>query len=334
MQAISLDDSLVPARAEEKKIMAKTGYIWDPSFLGHFTSTVHPERPERVEALATEKVQAEIRGLTPIPIQKSTWSNWLSSVHSEDYINKVEREIRMGTRWLDQGDTVVKKDSFDVAVSAVDATLSAVNRIADGTVTNAFAAIRPPGHHASTARARGFCIFNNVAVAARYAQKLFGYNRILIVDWDVHPGDGTAEIFYEDPSVHVISFHQDDLFPSNVGAREQKGKGDGEGTNYNIPLPAGSDETAYLRVFETNLWFAAEKCRPDFILVSCGFDAHRGDPVGGMKLTEKSFQLFTKYVRSVADKYCSGRLLSVLEGGYNVSVLRNCTLRHLESLLG
>jgi acetoin utilization deacetylase AcuC-like enzyme len=200
-------------------------------------------------------------------------------------------------------------------------------------VKNGFAAIRPPGHHAGAARARGFCYFNNIAICAKYAQAYFGLKKILIIDWDVHPGDGTMEIFYEDPDVYFLSIHQDGIFTDQVGTREQIGKGAGENTTCNLPLPEKSTELDYFRAFEPALERMAEQAKPELILISCGFDAHQADPLGRMSLKEESFGRMTKMVMEVAAHYCQGRVVSLLEGGYEPQALARCIHTHLETLI-
>ncbi|OVE81985.1 hypothetical protein BVY03_01675 [bacterium K02(2017)] len=313
--------------------MSKTGYVWDPIYLGHFTSTIHVEIPKRAEVLDVKIMKKDLPGLIHIPIVPILGKAWAQSVHTEAYIDEVLSACKNNVPHLDSGDTKIRSDSYEVAMQSISGSLSLLGAIARGELNNGFAANRPPGHHAGVQHARGFCIFNNVAICARYAQKRFDLKRILIIDWDVHPGDGTAGIFYEDQNVHVVSIHQDNIFTDKVGLVDQNGKGAGEGTTYNKPLPKRSNEIEYLRALEPLLNKAATRCKPDLILISCGFDAHQSDPLGGMLLSAESFKKFTILVKDIANEYCGGKIVSLLEGGYNNNVLPNCVRAHLEALM-
>lgn len=311
----------------------RTGYVWDEKYLGHFTSTVHPEKPERADVLRWSNIQPHLPNLVRIPVVAHPSDYWITSVHTRAYVDTVKEAFK-NNRWrLDGGDTLVKADTFDVAAHAVFGALSLVYAVCNGEVQNGFAAIRPPGHHAGDEYARGFCYFNNVAICARYAQKFFNYSNILIIDWDVHPADGTMDIFYEDPSVFVFSIHQHGIFTDTIGTVEQTGSGAGKGTTVNIPMPKGSSESDYLNAFTPALSRAAALCKPDLVLISCGFDIHRSDPLGGMKLDDESFKKLTKVAKSIADEYCDGRLVSLLEGGYSIQALPRCVHCHLEELM-
>jgi acetoin utilization deacetylase AcuC-like enzyme len=202
-----------------------------------------------------------------------------------------------------------------------------------GRIKSAFCAVRPPGHHADSRRAMGFCLFNNVAVAARYLQQHHGLDRILIVDWDVHHGNGTQEIFYEDPTVFYFSTHQYPHYPG-TGTEDERGRGAGEGFTLNCPLPAGTGDHVYLEIFEKVLVPAAKGFRPDFVLISSGFDAHRDDPLAGMCLTGHGYAGMTRILRQIADLHCGGRIVSCLEGGYNLEALADSAEAHLEVLSG
>ncbi len=314
--------------------VSTTGYAWDPLYLGHETSTVHPERPSRVAQLAYREVSVLLPGLRRVRIEPQLGRPWVGRVHDRNYIEHVRTAHDNGWKALDATrETVVRKDTFDVALRSLSGALSLVRDVIEGTVKNGFAAVRPPGHHAGTARARGFCIFNNAAVCAAFARVHYGVERVMIVDWDVHPGDGTMGIFYEDPDVHVLSLHQTGLFPETVGHEEQVGRGKGEGAIWNRNLPAGTTGEEYRAVFEPLLTRAAEACRPDLIIVSCGFDGHAGDPIGGWRLDEQDFVDMTTILAGVADRYCNGRVVSILEGGYNASVVRRCVLAHVSALM-
>jgi acetoin utilization deacetylase AcuC-like enzyme len=228
---------------------------------------------------------------------------------------------------LDEGDTFAVWASFEAAARAAGAAVQAVDAVAGGEVNAAFCAVRPPGHHAERDRPMGFCLFNSVAVAARYAQQVRGIERVAIVDWDVHHGNGTQHIFEDDPVVFYCSVHQYPVYPG-TGSRSERGIGRGEGATLNIPLPAGTGEPEYLRVFTEEIVPALEAFRPGLLLISAGFDAHKDDPLGGMRLEDASFSRFTELLQPVAP------IVSLLEGGYNLSALARSTERHLLALLG
>lgn len=313
--------------------MSRTGYLWDTSYLGHKTWSYHVERPERIKVLEQSAMLRDVPGLVSLKLDEGLGYPALSSVHTADYINEVRTAFANNIRTLDKRETVVSEDTYDVSLLAVAGALSVVAAVGRGRVDNGFAAIRPPGHHAGRGNARGFCIFNNAALCARFAQRAYGFERVMIVDWDVHPGDGTAAIFYEDPSVFVFSIHQDGIFTGSVGTPEQRGREAGEGFTMNVPLAAHLDAAKYLQAFERGLDRAASDFKPQLIIVSCGFDAHAGDPVGSMTLQESDFVQMTKMVRSIANEHAQGRLVSLLEGGYSPAVVRRCTVAHLEALM-
>jgi acetoin utilization deacetylase AcuC-like enzyme len=214
---------------------------------------------------------------------------------------------------------------------AVGGALQAVDQVVDRRVRNAFVALRPPGHHAERDRAMGFCLFNNVAIAARYAQQQYGLKRVLIVDWDVHHGNGTQHAFEDDPSVLFFSTHQYPFYPG-TGRASERGNGPGLGYTVNVPLAAGCGDQEYIEVFEKILYPAAQAFRPDLVLISAGFDAHREDPLAGMLVTEGGYERMTTIVREIAEQCCAGRLVSLLEGGYNLEALARSVERHLRTL--
>ena len=311
----------------------RTGYLWDPIYLGHFTTTIHPERPERAKVLNSESILKDLPGLIPIKTRPELGRPGILRVHSPKYLEFVEKEVTRGAQWLDQFENKIQHDSLQVAIHSAAGALSITDAVFKDQIDNGFAAIRPPGHHAAVESSKGFCIFNNVAICARFAQQIHNIKQVLIIDWDVHPGDGTMSIFYEDPSVHLLSLHQDGIFTKKIGTKEQKGRGEGLGTTYNFPLEEQSYELDYLKSFEPALLNAMERCRPELILISCGFDAHKGDPVGNMRLETKSFAVFTKLVREMAKDFNHPKIVSLLEGGYNPKILPGCTRAHLEQLM-
>jgi acetoin utilization deacetylase AcuC-like enzyme len=223
--------------------------------------------------------------------------------------------------------------SLAAAETAIATVLTAVDGVIAGRHASAFCAVRPPGHHAEADRAMGFCLFNNVAVAARYAQKKHGLSRVLIVDWDVHHGNGTQNIFYDDPTVFYFSTHQYPFYPA-TGSTAEEGAGLGEGTTLNCPLPAGAGDREILDRFENKLLPAADAFKPEFIFISAGFDAHEEDPLAGLRVTEKGYARLTGFVKDLAARHAGGRIVSALEGGYNLAALGRSVEAHLRVLSG
>jgi acetoin utilization deacetylase AcuC-like enzyme len=234
---------------------------------------------------------------------------------------------------LSTGDTRVSAESLDAALSASGGVLNAVDAVMTGKVKNAFCAVRPPGHHAGPARGMGFCIFNNVAIAARYVQKTYGVQRVLIVDQDYHHGNGTQDIFYEDGSVFYFSTHHYGAYPG-TGAASETGRGQGAGKILNLPLPPGAGDAQFLEAFETKLVPAARAFRPDFILISAGFDAMRNDGLGVFDVTPQGFAAIARVVVNLANQLCQGRVVSVLEGGYRLDGLADSVVAHVRTLQG
>jgi acetoin utilization deacetylase AcuC-like enzyme len=220
-----------------------------------------------------------------------------------------------------------------VALRAAGSVLNAIDAVFRGDVANAFAAVRPPGHHATADRGMGFCVLNNVAVAARHAQEVCGAERVAIVDWDVHHGNGTQDIFYDDGSIYYFSTHQWPLYPG-TGRADETGEGEGAGTTLNVPLPAGSGMAEIGAAFEEKFFPAAERFRPDLVLVSAGFDSRAGDPLGRFRLTDADFAELTRMLLGLAGRHAAGRLVSVLEGGYNTEGLGMAVAAHVGVLLG
>jgi acetoin utilization deacetylase AcuC-like enzyme len=312
--------------------MARTGLVRSPVFRRHATGPGHPERPARLEAIDRRLEETGLLArLTPVEPHPAE-ERWIEAVHDPGYIRRVERACASGERLLDSPDTGIGAESFATALLAAGGALALVDAVLEGRLDNGFAAVRPPGHHAERDRAMGFCLFNNAAVAARYAQRRHAARRVLIVDWDVHHGNGTQHAFEEDPSVLYCSLHQWPLYPG-TGAAAERGRGAGEGFTLNLPLPPGSGDADWLGAFDRHLIPAADSFRPDLVLVSAGFDAHRDDPLAGTLLSGAGFSGLTQRVCDLARRHCGGRLISLLEGGYHLRALADCVAAHLEGLL-
>jgi acetoin utilization deacetylase AcuC-like enzyme/formylglycine-generating enzyme required for sulfatase activity len=310
----------------------KTAFVYHDVYLEHKTTAGHPESPKRltaiVEHLKANHLDSELAALTPQPASEK----WLATVHAPSYIERARRASAEGDDYLDTGDVPISTRSYEAAVMAAGGVLTAVDAVMKGQVENAFCAVRPPGHHALADRAMGFCIFNNVAIGAKYVQQQYHLAKVLIVDWDVHHGNGTQATFYEDPSVLYFSVHQYPFYPG-TGTEAETGKGKGVGTTINVPLPAGSDDDDLLEAFEHKLLPAADAFRPDFVFVSAGFDAHENDTLGGMRVTTGCFGKLTRIVKGIAERSCQGRLVSVLEGGYGLNGLASSVETHLRVLM-
>jgi acetoin utilization deacetylase AcuC-like enzyme len=257
----------------------------------------------------------------------------LALVHSPQYIALVEREVAQNRQQLSTGDTDISPHSIESARAAAGCVLSAADAVFSKSVTNAFCVVRPPGHHASSAKGMGFCLFNNIAVGARYVQHKYGAEKVLIADWDVHHGNGTQDIFYQDGSVLFFSTHQSPWYPGTGDISEQ-GEGEGAGKTINCPLPAGSGRAQIMGAFQDRLLPVAKEFRPDVILISAGFDSRLHDPLGLFRLTDEDFRDLTRLMTDFAAEYCCERLISVLEGGYNLQGLALATEAHVRALLG
>lgn len=312
--------------------MATTHLLLDPVYKQHLTGEGHPERPERYDAVTEVLERLYAKTLPRLKTRLAT-DDELAAVHTREYIATVRREvggISRGLRDLSTGDTVVGARSLDVALQAAGGVLNAVDAVMkDG--GNAFCAVRPPGHHATPSRGMGFCLFNNVAVAARYAQRKHGVDRVVIVDWDVHHGNGTQDAFFTDGSVLFFSTHQSPWYPG-TGHADEVGEGKGKGRILNSPLPAGSGREEILGAFRTKLMPAAKDFKPGLVIVSAGFDSRLGDPLGRFRLTDADFRELTRVCLELADHSAGGRLVSVLEGGYSLSGLAAGVEAHVGAL--
>jgi acetoin utilization deacetylase AcuC-like enzyme len=303
----------------------------DPRFLDHDTGHGHPERAERLRQITAELESTGLAARCTCPDWQPASREQIERVHSAEYIDSIADIAQRGGGRPDP-DTVVSAASFDVARLAAGAACDAVDRVLAGEDKTAFCIIRPPGHHALADRTMGFCLFNNVAVAARAALVEHQLDRVLIVDWDVHHGNGTQDMFYADERVGFCSIHRWPFYPG-TGASDETGTGSGGGTTRNLPIEFGTPRDAYLGQFQNELEKFAAQIRPQLILVSAGFDAHREDPVGSLGLEVEDFAELTKVVQSIADVHTGGCIVSLLEGGYNVTRLAESVAVHLQELL-
>jgi len=294
-----------------------TALVSDPDYDLHTMPPGHPERVERLPAILAHLKETglwdSLAHIDPSPAAPAA----VAEIHTLDYIQYVEETCRRGGGVLDWGDTPVCRDSYRIALLAAGGVLDAVDAVAEGKADNAFCLVRPPGHHARAHTGMGFCTFNNVAIAARHVQEHHGLERVMIADWDVHHGNGTQEAFYEEPTVFTLSIHRFPFYPG-TGSVDETGDGAGEGTVRNLPMHAGTDGDTYVAAFGSALQKAAKSFKPEFLLVSAGFDPHREDPLGGMGLRDGDFGDLGRVVRDVADAHCGGRLVATLEGGYNL----------------
>jgi acetoin utilization deacetylase AcuC-like enzyme len=330
-----------------------TGFSSDPRCVNHLTGPHHPERPDRIRTVHKAVREAgmvdspdpfpdfeiafgpldghgvKLVELEPAPADEK----WLTAVHTPEHVELVRRVCAVGGGVLDQGDTRVVRESWDVALLALGAVLRSCDAVVDGAVRRAFAAVRPPGHHAEPDRPMGFCLFSNVAIAARYLQRHHGLERIAIVDFDVHHGNGTQAAFEDDPTVLFISLHQDPrtLYPGS-GHGYEAGCGKGEGFTLNIPMTPGADDTDYLAAFDTRVLPVLDTYRPEALLISAGFDAHHADPLAQIQLSEECYEQMTRLLVQVAETHCGGRVISALEGGYDLRALGRSVVRHLIGL--
>jgi acetoin utilization deacetylase AcuC-like enzyme len=330
------------------------GFASSPRFTEHNPTRHHPERPDRIRAIYSALCGSALldspnpfpafelglgtlrqfsRPLLEIPFYSAD-PRWLLAVHPQSHIDHVRHVCAIGGGVLDSsGDTPVGPESFDVAMLAVGAVLAACDAVITGKVQRAFAAVRPPGHHAEPHRAMGFCLFANISIAARYLQRQYGIRKVAVVDFDVHHGNGTQAIFWDDPSVLFISIHQDPrtCYPG-TGYQWEAGAGDGKGYTVNLPMPPGSGDADYLKAMEWLIAPELDAFGPEVLLISAGFDAHGEDPLAEIQLTEEGFEQITRVLAAAADRHCNGRVISVLEGGYNLRAMSRSLIRHLAGL--
>jgi acetoin utilization deacetylase AcuC-like enzyme len=304
----------------------------DPVFLKHETGD-HPETPARLRSITARLDRAGLPGKCKAGVYHPLTKEAVAKVHAPVQLMRIKQLTQHGGGSIDP-DTVVSADSWDVALAAAGACVAAVDAVLKGPERNALCLVRPPGHHATPTKSMGFCLFNNIALAARHAQEAHGVDRVLIVDWDVHHGNGTQDIFYEDPRVMFFSIHRyGHGFYPGTGAATETGRGNGLGHTLNAPIRYGTPRKEYHDHFTRALENAADKMKPQLVLVSAGFDAHAKDPVGSLGLETEDFAPLTRQVLEVAKAHAGGRLVSCLEGGYHLGALAESVQVHLEGLL-
>ena len=313
--------------------MKNVAYVYHPDYLLHIPPFEHPESPDRLIAINQHLESVGLLG-TLVPVNPDYPDNGeILRVHDPDYLRKLELACRRGDLTLDSGDTYLNKNSYSIALLSAAGAIAGAEAVATGKADRAFCAVRPPGHHAARAEGMGFCLLNNAAITARYLQARHGVSKVMIIDWDVHHGNGTQSIFYEDPSVFFFSIHENPafLYPG-TGRRWETGKGAGVGTTLNAPMAPGAGDDDYRLAFEQLVAPAAERFRPEVLILSAGFDAHRDDPLADIQLTEEGFRFLSRFTIELANRFCGGKIVSLLEGGYERESLTRCTEIHIREL--
>lgn len=313
--------------------MKKTGFVYDEKYLLHDTGGYHPESPERLKAIYKRLTESGmLEKLIRIPAERAN-QRWIEAVHSIRYIMKFDEACIYGLNEFEHPDNAICRDTFDVAFLAVGGVLKAIDAVMTGEVDNAFCAVRPPGHHAEMDKPMGFCYFNNVAIGARYLQKEHGISRIGIIDFDVHHGNGTQHIFDRDPTVFYYSIHEHPSFAyPGTGRDFELGIAEGEGFTVNSPVLPGRGDEEYRRLIMQDLVPAFKKFQPEFIILSAGFDAHQSDLMSGTNLSTDGYDFVSEVIVNLVNRFAGGRVVSVLEGGYNLDVLPLLVENHIRIL--
>ncbi|MGD0828294.1 MAG: histone deacetylase [Desulfobaccales bacterium] len=314
--------------------MRRTGYVYDDRYLLHDPGSWHPERPDRLKA-----IQASLKdsGVLELLIQIKPYPAplaWVERLHDPDYIRRFQEACQRGESVFEAQDCGISPESYEIALLAAGGVMAAADAIMGDQADNAFCAVRPPGHHAERDRAMGFCFFNNVALGAVYLLENFGLERVAIVDWDVHHGNGTQHLFEADPRVFYLSLHEDPQYCyPGTGYRREEGKGPGKGFTLNLPFPPHSGDEKYLEALRNEGLPRLRQFAPQFVMISAGFDAHAKDPLAHINLTRSGYREMARLVLDLAQESAGGRLITVLEGGYNLEVLEECVEDHLRILL-
>ena len=310
----------------------KCAIVYHPDYLTHKTGLDHPESPDRLKAVMRRLDESGLLKklilIEPNPAREED----ILLVHSKRHFEAIKNAWDNGCTALTP-DTPISEESYRIALLAAGGVLTGIDKIMAKEIDNGMALVRPPGHHATPDKAMGFCLFNNVAIGAKYLQKKYGIAKVLIVDWDLHHGNGTQDAFYEDPTVLYFSIHQYPHYPGTGSARE-KGEGKGAGFTINVPVMGDTPADEFMKKFRDTLYDKAIEFSPDFILISAGFDAHKDDPLGNLMLTEASYAEMTNIVLDIANTCCKGRVLSALEGGYNLNALAMSVEAHLREMMG
>ena len=314
--------------------MKKTGFLYDQRYLLHDTGPYHPEMAERLQmiykGIEEAGLLAHLTHIKAVPVDMK----WVLQLHSEAYVRRFEEVCLSGHRFFDSQDNQMCRDTYEIAQLAAGGVVETARLLMEGAIDNAFCAVRPPGHHAERDKAMGFCYFNNIAIAARYLQMQHKVQRIAIIDFDVHHGNGTQHLFEQDPTVFYYSIHQHPSFAYPGTGREfEQGSGLGHGFTKNSPALPGQGDEAYQRFFENDLKPCIERFKPEMMLVSIGFDAHKDDDMADMHVTTEGYSWMSKYVYDLSEEHCQGRLISVLEGGYCLERLPELAANHIKILL-
>jgi acetoin utilization deacetylase AcuC-like enzyme len=314
--------------------MRRTGYVYDDRYLSHDPGSWHPERPDRLKA-----IQASLKesGILELLIQLKPYPAplaWVERLHDPDYIRRFQDACQQGQQIFDVQDCGISPESYEVALLAAGGVMAAADAIMGDKADNAFCAVRPPGHHAERDRAMGFCFFNNAALGAVYLLENFGLERVAIIDWDVHHGNGTQHLFEADPRVFYLSLHEDPQYCyPGTGYHQEQGRGPGKGFTLNLPFPPRSGDEEYLEALQKEGLPRLRQFAPQFVVISSGFDAHSKDPLAHMHLTRMGYREMGRLVLDLAQESAGGRQITVLEGGYNLEVLEECVEDHLRLLL-
>ncbi len=297
-------------------MLSKTGIVKDYTYLEHNPGSFHPETPRRLQAIYEMLESPDMKGKYVVIEPRSASHREIAMNHTESYIDLVQETSRKRHYSLDP-DTQTSARSYEAALLAAGGFCNAIDSVVEGEVINAFALVRPPGHHAEHGSGAGFCIFNNIAIGARHAMKKHGMKRILIVDWDLHHGNGTQHSFYNEKRVLYFSTHQSPFYPGTGGVTET-GKGEGLGYTINVPLRSGPGDAEFVKIYRRILEPVAREYKPELVLLSAGFDIYKRDPMGGMNVSTSGFANLTRILLNIAETYCEGRFVATLEGGYNI----------------